>query len=101
MEAEQQYVRSVEEWRRELKLEKFILLGHSMGGFIATSYAISHPDRVKHLVLADPWGFPERPSDDHIKKEIPLFVRLIARVLRPFNPLSGVRAAGPFGKTNL
>lgn len=83
-----------------MKLEKLILLGHSMGGFIATAYAISHPDRVKHLILADPWGFPERPSADSIRKEYPLWARAIARVFRPINPLSGIRVAGPFGKIN-
>lgn len=45
MEAETQMIRAVEEWRREMKLENFILLGHSMGGFLAASYAIKHPDR--------------------------------------------------------
>lgn len=58
MVAEQQLVRSIEEWRREMKINDMILLGHSMGGFLATSYTISYPDRVKHLILADPWGFP-------------------------------------------
>lgn len=45
MEAEKQMIRAVEEWRREMKLENFILLGHSMGGFLAASYAITYPDR--------------------------------------------------------
>lgn len=45
MEAEQQLVQSVEEWRREMKLEKIILLGHSMGGFLAASYALNYPDK--------------------------------------------------------
>lgn len=45
MIAEQQLVRSIEEWRREMKIKNMILLGHSMGGFLATSYTISYPDR--------------------------------------------------------
>lgn len=28
-----------------MHLEKFIILGHSMGGFLAASYAIEYPDR--------------------------------------------------------
>jgi pimeloyl-ACP methyl ester carboxylesterase len=45
MEAEREFVNSIEEWRREMNLERFALLGHSMGGFLATSYAIRFPDR--------------------------------------------------------
>ncbi|CAG9858495.1 unnamed protein product [Phyllotreta striolata] len=93
-EAEQQLVRAVEEWRKELKLKEFILLGHSMGGFLAASYALSYPDQVKHLILADPWGFPERPTE---YKEVPLWIKTIAYVMKPFNPLAGIRAAGPLG----
>ncbi|GLV43511.1 pummelig [Carabus blaptoides fortunei] len=98
MEAEQQMVKTVEEWRREMKLDNMILLGHSMGGFLAASYAISHPERVKHLILADPWGFPERPNDATVRKTVPLWIRAIAFALQPLNPLWAVRAAGPFGQ---
>lgn len=78
-----------------MKLEQFILLGHSFGGFLATSYAISHPDRVKHLILADPWGFPERKKDH--ERKIPLWAKPILYTLEWLNPLAGVRAAGPLG----
>lgn len=78
-----------------MKLEQFICLGHSLGGFLATSYAISHPERVKHLILADPWGFPEKPQD---LSDLPLWVRAISVVTPLFNPLSGIRAAGPVGE---
>ncbi|KAK9892129.1 hypothetical protein WA026_018329 [Henosepilachna vigintioctopunctata] len=94
LEVEQQMVNSVEEWRKEMKLEKFIFLGHSLGGFLATSYAIMYPHRVQHLILADPWGFPESPPDYH---DLPLWVRALSYVLTPFNPLTAIRVAGPAG----
>lgn len=99
MEAEQQMVESLEEWRQQLNLEKFILLGHSFGGYLATSYTISHPDRVKHLILADPWGFTEKP----VKLEVPFWLKVLGIVLYPLthlNPLATVRGAGPMGKLN-
>ncbi|XP_075168131.1 pummelig [Haematobia irritans] len=95
---EKQFVKSVEEWRREMNIQNMILLGHSMGGFIASSYALSYPDRVKHLILADPWGFPEKPQDALSSKQIPLWVRALAHALTPLNPLWALRAAGPFGQ---
>ncbi len=39
-----------------LKLDRFVLVGHSMGGAVALTYAGQHPDRVAGLVLVDPIG---------------------------------------------
>lgn len=97
-EAEKQLVQSIEEWRKEMHIPSMIICGHSMGGFLATSYAISHPDRVKHLILADPWGFPERPKDVSKTYKVSPVIRGIAWVLQPLNPLWLLRAAGPFGQ---
>ncbi|XP_020893261.1 1-acylglycerol-3-phosphate O-acyltransferase ABHD5 isoform X2 [Exaiptasia diaphana] len=94
---EQEFVESIESWRKELGLEKFILLGHSLGGFLSCSYALKHPDKVKHLILVDPWGFPEKPTDDEFQARIPRWVKVLGAVLSPFNPLAGLRAAGPLG----
>ncbi|XP_072396697.1 (Lyso)-N-acylphosphatidylethanolamine lipase-like [Diabrotica undecimpunctata] len=95
-EAEQQMVDSLEAWRKQMKLENMILLGHSFGGYLATSYAINYPNRVKHLILADPWGFQERPA----KLDVPFWFKLIIFAIYPFtwfNPLASIRAAGPMG----
>ena len=98
--AEDEFVESIESWRKELGLEKFVLLGHSLGGFLASSYTIKHPQHVKHLILADPWGFPEKPSDAELTNNIPTWVKALAAVLSPFNPLAAVRAFGPMGTSH-
>jgi pimeloyl-ACP methyl ester carboxylesterase len=39
-----------------LRLDRFVLVGHSMGGGVALSYAGTHPGRVAGLLLVDPIG---------------------------------------------
>ncbi|GFQ68004.1 hypothetical protein TNCT_432701 [Trichonephila clavata] len=94
--AENQFVESIESWRKKVGLKQFILLGHSMGGYLAAAYSIKYPDNIKHLILADPWGFPIQDSSTR-KIELPLWAKAVAAMLRPFNPLAGLRAAGPWG----
>ncbi|KAM7401280.1 hypothetical protein PAMA_005458 [Pampus argenteus] len=108
--AEEQFVDSIEQWRASVGLENMILLGHSLGGYLATSYAIQYPSRVSHLILVDPWGFPERPETQTQSQEgqsqetevvkrrpLPHWVKAIAAVVSLFNPLAVIRAAGPWG----
>ena len=47
------YVRDLEAVVRALRLERFDLLGHSMGGMAAYVYAASHPARVRRLIVED------------------------------------------------
>ncbi|ODN29721.1 alpha/beta fold hydrolase [Fervidobacterium thailandense] len=48
------YAEVVDEFVNKLGLEKFILLGHSLGGSVAIAYATKHQDRLLKLVLVDP-----------------------------------------------
>uniref|UniRef100_A0A182T786 AB hydrolase-1 domain-containing protein n=1 Tax=Anopheles maculatus TaxID=74869 RepID=A0A182T786_9DIPT len=43
--AERQFVASIEAWRVAMGLERMYILGHSMGGYLACSYSITHPQR--------------------------------------------------------
>jgi pimeloyl-ACP methyl ester carboxylesterase len=49
-----------------LEIGNFTLVGHSMGGWIAATLAISQRERISELVLAAPWGLhvPEHPTVD-------------------------------------
>ncbi|KAK3994840.1 Alpha/Beta hydrolase protein [Cladorrhinum sp. PSN332] len=60
-EAESWFVDALEEWRKARKIEKFTLMGHSMGGYMAVSYALKYPGRLNKLILVSPVGIPEDP----------------------------------------
>ena len=99
VEAEDMFVESIEEWRDKMGIDKFILLGHSFGGYLAAAYSIKHANRVKHLILADPWGIPEKPPPGEENFKVPTWIKVIATLISPFNPLAAVRAVGPLGET--
>ena len=46
----------------QLGLQQVALGGHSMGGRIAWNFAVAHPERVSHLILVSPDGFPDPNS---------------------------------------
>jgi pimeloyl-ACP methyl ester carboxylesterase len=50
-EAERFFVDSLDTWRQEQGLDKMVLMGHSMGGYLSACYALRHPERVQHLIL--------------------------------------------------
>jgi cardiolipin-specific phospholipase len=60
-EAESWFVDALEEWRIQRGLDKFTLLGHSLGGYLAISYALKYPGHLNKLILASPVGIPEDP----------------------------------------
>lgn len=42
--------------REKLGFEKWAVLGHSFGGYVALEYALRYPNRLSHLVLVDTGG---------------------------------------------
>jgi pimeloyl-ACP methyl ester carboxylesterase len=58
-------------WLDSLQLnEPLILVGHSLGGYLSIQYALRHPERVRALVLADPF---------YSLKQLPFYLQLYYR----------------------
>lgn len=79
-----------------MNLEKMNLVGHSFGGYLATSYALKYPKRVENLILADPWGFNE--MDPEFAQKLTSRQKNIFWVIQQFNPLAVLRLVGGYGE---
>ncbi len=53
-----QFTRDIVDLLDHLELERVVCCGHSLGGMVAQELAISYPERVYALVLADTWHYP-------------------------------------------
>ena len=53
--------------RSKLAVDRFVLVGHSMGGWIAWRYAAEHPEAVDALVLLSAAGMPARDEDPDLE----------------------------------
>ncbi|XP_044745372.1 (Lyso)-N-acylphosphatidylethanolamine lipase-like [Coccinella septempunctata] len=89
LEAEKQMVEAIESWRKQMKIEKMILLGHSMGAYLSGLYSMTYPERIQHLILADEWGYTDK------YEEPPIFLRFLSIIFYKFNPIGFIRSMGP------
>src|SRR5471032_603834 len=49
----ERYAADLDEFATKLDLRDFVLIGHSMGGAVALTYAAKYPGRVNRLVIVD------------------------------------------------
>ncbi len=90
-------VRDIECVRKHLRIEQWVVLGHSFGGILAQAYAVRHPRRVLGLVLAGAGSSARCIDRDfrNIRKRLP--ARLRARLAR--HEKAGIfRADGAYTK---
>lgn len=55
----QQLAENTRQVLNKLKIDKIIVLGHSMGGMLATRFALMFPERVEQLILVNPIGLED------------------------------------------
>ena len=67
------YVEMLNQFIAKLKLKNVSLVGHSMGGRIASAYAIENPDQIDKLILVASAGF-----ETFNKQEIELLKKIIS-----------------------
>ena len=60
------FTESIHAWVLQSNLgkegEKYVLLGHSMGGMFAGHYALKHPENIEKLVFMSSIGIGETPD---------------------------------------
>lgn len=89
-------VQCLEEYLDTLKLREVYLVGHSLGGWVAASYAVKYPDRVQGLVLLAPEGVnaagqrQRRQEAKLLSAKPPLFFWLL-RSVYPLAKLLGAK----------
>jgi len=50
-------------WMANLELDQpAVLIGHSLGGYFSLQYALNHPEKVRGLILVDPYFHPGQLS---------------------------------------
>jgi pimeloyl-ACP methyl ester carboxylesterase len=88
-------VECLAEFLHALKLEKVYLVGHSLGGWIAASYALKYSDKVEGLVLLAPEGVDIEGQEKRLQrmqrtvKRSPLIFKIL-RLLRPLTKILGL-----------
>ncbi len=73
------FVDVAERVRARLGIQRLVIAGNSMGGWVAWNYALAHPDRLRGLVLVDASGAP-----DAAPTRLPLGFRLARSPIGPF-----------------
>lgn len=68
-QAESFFLDSFEDFAKREKLSSFTMVGHSLGGYLSTAYALAYPERVNKLVLVSPVGVPKSPYHNDEEEE--------------------------------
>lgn len=79
--AEDFFVASLEAWRQKNQIDKMVLAGHSIGGYLSVAYCERYPEHVERLILISPVGVPYESRDVIERREARIQSSLRSRVL--------------------
>ncbi|MEO0470328.1 MAG: alpha/beta hydrolase [Bacteroidota bacterium] len=78
------HIEDLERLRKELKLDKLTLVGHSMGAILASAYAARYPKHIQKLVLLAPPALKSKMSkEEALEISVPQNDALQAFIERP------------------
>lgn len=79
------FVSTLEALRKAKQIDRFIVAGNSMGGWVAWNYALAHPEHLDGMILVDAAGTPVKPAKLPIGFRLTLtpVVRDIVRDITP------------------
>lgn len=60
------FIDSFESFRKAMGVKRFVLAGHSLGGYLSAQYALKYHEDLAGLVLISPVGVPKLPEPDRI-----------------------------------
>ncbi|KAI8819567.1 Alpha/Beta hydrolase protein [Fimicolochytrium jonesii] len=96
-DAETFFIDSLEQWRKANSIDQMTLMGHSLGGYLSTAYALKYPQYVEKLILVSPAGVGQRPEVD-IRSRRGLLPKLFTAMWTwNLTPMTVIRSAGPWG----
>lgn len=65
------FIGSLEKWRIRLNLDKLHLVGHSLGGYFASLYAMEYPEYIEKLTLLSPAGITDMDKGGSVHEYMP------------------------------
>ncbi|MBW4617407.1 MAG: alpha/beta hydrolase [Desmonostoc vinosum HA7617-LM4] len=85
-------VECLAEFLQAVKLEKAYLVGHSLGGWVAASFALKYPEQVYGVVLLAPEGVEIEGQEQYCQKmrQLVNYSPLVVKLLKLLSPLTKV-----------
>lgn len=80
----------------DLGLKKVILMGHSLGAFIAANFAAMHPERVEKMILVDGGGKLSEEQTNNVLSGIAPALKRLGRVFPSFDSYKEHLMKAPF-----